>query len=132
MRALGEAKIGLNFSQRVPGTKPGPGGELYLYSSDRVGLYQGNGLLVFSTRAANLAELYGQDTIIEVEGADDFIDKLRFYVENDAERQRIARNGYELGHRELNERLVAQYMVESALGMAHTHRYAWPTTTYSR
>jgi glycosyltransferase involved in cell wall biosynthesis len=130
MRALGEAKIGLNFSQRVPGTKPGPGGELYLYSSDRVGLYQGNGLLVFSTRAANLVELYGEEAIIEVEGADDFIDKLRFYVENDAERQRIARNGYELGHREFNERLVAQYMLEATLEVVHTHAYAWPTQTH--
>ncbi|MCU0809903.1 MAG: glycosyltransferase [Thiobacillaceae bacterium] len=131
MRALGEAKIGLNFSQRVPGTMPGPGGELYLYSSDRIGLYQGNGLLVFSTRAFSLAELYGEDTIVEVESADDFIDKLRFYVGNDAERQRIARNGFELGHREFNERLVSQYMVETTLEMKYSHQYAWPTTVYS-
>jgi len=130
MRALGEAKIGLNFSQRVPGTKPGPGGELYLYSSDRVGLYQGNGLLVFSTRASNLAELYGEDTLVEVDGADDFIDKLRFYIEKDAERRRVAKNGYELGHREFNERLVAQYMLETTLGVAHSHAYAWPTEIY--
>ena len=130
MRALGEAKIGLNFSQRVPGIKPGPGGGLYLYSSDRVGLYQGNGLLVFSTRAANLVELYGDDAIVEVEDADDFIDKLRFYVGNDAERQRIARNGYDLGHREFNERLVAQYMLEATLGVPHAHAYSWPTEIY--
>jgi glycosyltransferase involved in cell wall biosynthesis len=132
MRALGDAKIGLNFSQRVPGTKPGPGGELYLYSSDRVGLYQGNGLLVFSTAAANLSELYGADAIVEVDGADDFIDKLSFYLENDAERRRVARNGYELGHREFNERLVAQYMLEATLELRHTHRYAWPTDIYDQ
>jgi glycosyltransferase involved in cell wall biosynthesis len=132
MRALGEAKIGLNFSQRVPRAVSGPGGELYLYSSDRVGLYQGNGLLVFSTREFDLAKLYGDDAIVEVEGADDFIDKLRFYVANDAERQRIARNGYEVGHREFNERLVSQYMLESVLEMTYSHQYIWPTNSYSR
>ena len=132
MRALGEAKIGLNFSQRVPGAVSGPGGELYLYSSDRIGLYQGNGLLVFSTSEFDLAKLYGDDAIVEVDGADDFVDKLRFYVENDAERQRIARNGYEVGHREFNERLVSQYMIESVLGGKHSHQYAWPTESYCR
>lgn len=131
MRALGGAKIGLNFSQRVPGATSGPGGELYLYSSDRIGLYQGNGLLVFSMRACSLAELYGADAIVEVDGAEDFIDKLRFYAANETERQRVARNGYELGHREFNERLVSQYMVETALGMRHSHGYAWPTETYA-
>lgn len=132
MRALGEAKIGLNFSQRNADAKPGPGGELYLYSSDRIGLYQGNGLLVFATKSFSLSELYGEDAIVEVEGADDFIDKLRFYLENDGERQRIAKVGYELGHREFNERLVSQYMIESTLGLPLSHSYRWPTECFGQ
>ncbi len=132
MRALGEAKIGLNFSQRTPEAKSGPGGELYLYSSDRIGLYQGNGLLVFSTRAFSLGELYGPDTLVEVEGSDDFIEKLRFYLGNDVERQKVATTGYELAHREFNERLVAGYMVEATLGLPFTHTYRWPTESYGR
>jgi len=132
MRALGEAKIGLNFSQRNADAKPGPGGELYLYSSDRVGLYQGNGLLVFATKSFSLSELYGDDAIVEVEGADDFIDKLRYYIENESERQKVARTGYELGHREFNERLVSQYMIEATLGLPYSHPYHWPTESYAR
>lgn len=132
MQALGEARIGLNFSQRVPQAKVGPGGELYMYSSDRIGLYQGNGLLVFSTRAFSLAELYGKDALVEVEGADEFIDALRYYLEHDAERQRVARTGYELGHREFNERLVSQYMVEATLGLPFSHAYRWPTESYGK
>lgn len=131
MQALGQAKIGLNFSQRNMEAKPGPGGELYLYSSDRVGLYQGNGLLLFATRSFSLADLYG-DTIVEVEGADEFIDRLRYYLENDAERQRVARAGYELGHREFNERLVSQYMIEATLGLPYSHPYHWPTESFGR
>lgn len=132
MRALGEAKIGLNFSQRNADAKPGSGGELYLYSSDRIGLYQGNGLLVFATKSFSLSELYGEDAIVEVEGADDFIDKLRFYLENETERQKVARTGYELGHREFNERLVSQYMIEATLGLPFSQAYRWPTENFSR
>lgn len=130
MRALGEAKIGLNFSQRNADAKPGPGGELYLYSSDRIGLYQGNGLLVFTTKSFSLSELYGDDAIVEVESADDFIDKLRYYVENESARQQVARTGYELGHREFNERLVSQYMIEATLGLPFSHPYRWPTESH--
>jgi glycosyltransferase involved in cell wall biosynthesis len=130
METLGRAKIGLNFSQRTFDAKSGAGGELYLYSSDRIGLYQGNGLLVLSTRAFSLSELYGKDTIVEVEGADEFIDALRFYLQNDTERQRVARAGYELGHREYNERLVSQYMIEATLGLPFSHPYRWPTESY--
>jgi glycosyltransferase involved in cell wall biosynthesis len=132
MRALGEARIGLNFSQRTPEARSGPGGELYLHSSDRVGMYMGNGLLVFSTRDFSLAELYGSDALVEVDGADDFIDKLRFYLQNDAERQKVARTGYELAHREFNERLVSQYMVEVTLGLPFSHSYRWPMESYCR
>jgi glycosyltransferase involved in cell wall biosynthesis len=132
MQALGQAKIGLNFSQRTSEAKPGPGGELYLYSSDRIGLYQGNGLLVFSTRAFSLSELYGSGTLVEVEGADEFIDKLRFYMEHETERQQVARCGYELGHREFNERLVSQYMIEATLGLPFSHAYRWPTESYGK
>lgn len=132
VRTLGQAKIGLNFSQRNETAKPGPGGELYLYSSDRVGLYQGNGLLVFCSRPFMLSELYGHDSIVEVDGAGDFIDKLRFYIENEPERQRVARNGYVLGHAEFNERLVSQYMIEATLGLPFSHPYRWPTESFSR
>lgn len=130
MRALGEAKIGLNFSHRNKTAQSGPGGELYLYSSDRIGIYQGNGLLVFSTKAFSLADLYGSDAIVEVDTPEDFIEKLRFYLDNDAERQRIAQTSYERAHREFNERLVSQYMLEATLGLAHSHHYAWPTEAY--
>ncbi len=132
MKALGQAKIGLNFSQRNESAKPGPGGELYLYSSDRIALYQGNGLLVFTTKSFSLSELYGEDAIVEVEDANDFIDKLRYYLDNDGERQKVARAGYELGHREFNERLVSQYMIEATLGLPFSYDYRWPTESFVR
>lgn len=132
VHALGQAKIGLNFSQRAAHARPGPGGELYLYSSDRIGIYQGNGLLVFSTKPFGLAELYGHDALVEVDGPDDFIDKLKYYLDDDSERQRLAGAGYALAHREFNERLVSQYMLEVTLGMEKSHPYRWPQESYGQ
>lgn len=130
MRAVGNARIGLNFSQRHRNTTPGPGGDLYLYSSDRIGIYQGNGLLLFCTRPFSLSELYGSNTLVEVDDEADFIEKLRYYLNHDNERKRIAKAGYELGHAEFNERLVSQFMVESTLNLPFSHDYVWPTTNY--
>jgi hypothetical protein len=132
MHAVGQAKIGLNFSKRYRDVKPGPGTAMYLYSSDRVALYQGNGLLVIATREFNLADLYGKDTIVEVGSDDEFIDALRFYIDNDAERQKVAKGGYELGHGEFNERLVSQYMIEATLGKTFSHQYRWPTEVFGK
>jgi glycosyltransferase involved in cell wall biosynthesis len=132
MRALGDARIGLNFSQKTKDARPGPGGGLYLYSSDRISLYLGNGLLVFSTRAFSLSDLYGDDAIVEVGNADEFIDRMRYYLENDEARRRVAQTGYELAHREFNERQVAQYMLEATLEMQTSHDYQWPQEIYRR
>lgn len=129
MRALGDARIGLNFSQRVVTATPGQGGALYLYSSDRIGLYMGNGLLVFVAGQSSLSELYGE-TVVEVNGPDDFVDKLRYYLDRDDERRRVAAAGYQLAHREFNERLVAQYMLERVLGLPLSHDYLWPTDNF--
>ena len=103
-----------------------------MYSSDRIGLYMGNGLLVFSTSEFSLAELYGPDAVVDVESDDDFIDKLRHYLDNDSERQRLARTGYELGHGEFNERFVTRYMLETVLDQPLSHNYCWPTESYGR
>lgn len=130
IRVMTDSRIGLNFSQKHRGSSPGPGGDMYMYSSDRIGLYQGNGLLLFCTNEFNLSELYGADTMVEVSGEADFVDKLRYYLENDSERKRIAEAGYELAHREFNERLVSRYMIEATLGLPFTHDYRWPTTVY--
>ena len=132
MKALGDARIGLNFSQRTHAAKSGPGGELYFYSSDRIGLFLGNGLLVFSTRPFDLAGLYGNDVLVEVDDADDFIDKLQYYLQHDDARQQLARAGYELGHGEFNERLVSEYMLEAVMELPFSHEYRWPTETYAR
>ncbi len=129
-KAICRSKIGLNFSCTPEGLSGGPGSELYLYSSDRISLYMGNGMLTFTSAANNLSELYGHDRIVEVKNVDEFIDRVRFFTENDEERMRVAQNGYDFVHSECNERLVAQYMIEVTSGQDWTHDYVWPTEVF--
>jgi len=131
-KALCRSKIGLNFSLRPTGVVHGLNSPLYMYSSDRIGLYLGNGLLTFTSAISNLSDLYGSERIIEVQNQDDLIDKVRYYTDNDKERKKIAKNAYDFVHRECNERLVAQYMIEQASGIDHSYDYVWPTDIFKR
>jgi len=131
-KALCRSKIGLNFSLRPTDIDYGENSALYLYSSDRIGLYMGNGLLTFTSKVSSLTDLYGSDRIVEIENSDDLIEKIRYFADNDEERKRVAKNGYDYVHKECNEQLVAQYMIEVASKSGFTHNYVWPTETYTR
>ncbi|NOY66521.1 MAG: glycosyltransferase family 1 protein [Gammaproteobacteria bacterium] len=130
--ALCRTKMGLNFSLRPTDMESGEDSPLYLYSSDRIGLYMGNGLLTFTSKVSNLTDLYGSDRIVEVEDSSDLIDKIRYYSNNDEERKRVAKCGYDFVHNECNERLVTQYMIETASGLNLSHKYVWPTEVYKK
>lgn len=129
VEAVGQAKIGLNFSQKHRDAQPGNGGALYMYSSDRIGIYQGNGLLVFSQKDFSLADLYGEEAVVEVADDQDFIEKIRYYLTNDAARRQTATRSHQLVHAEFNERLVSQYMIEQTMQLRFSHPYRWPTET---
>ncbi len=79
------AKIGLNVHNR---------------GAFGVGNYRlfdmpGNGIMQVSDGGEYLNEFFKVgDEIVGYQSADDLIDKLRYYLEHDEERSRIARNGY--------------------------------------
>lgn len=130
MRELGRAKIGLNLSSRPKGSVGGDGSILHCYSSDRISQYLGNGLLAIVPACFNLARLYGADGLVEVETFDDMIDKLRFYVQNDAQRRRVAATGHSIAHAQYSAELVTRYMIEATFGLPFSHAYVWPTERY--
>ncbi|MBW6512832.1 MAG: glycosyltransferase [Desulfuromonadaceae bacterium] len=127
---IGRAKMALNFNQFPPGQTVGPGGNLYMGSSDRISLCLGNGLLVFTDRKNSLASLYGKDAVVEVSDYGDFREAVAYYLANDDERIKIARRGYTVAHSDFNERLVAQYMLETLFGCSYSRGYCWPTDKY--
>lgn len=130
--ALGSCRMGLNLSH-MQSTKPpihvATDEEKYLYSSDRISQYLGNGLLVFTHRSNQLDRLYGADSMVYFDTRDDLVEKIRYYLVNDDARQRVAANGWAIAHGRFHESLVAQYIVEATHGVLSTD-YAWPTDTF--
>ncbi len=128
MDAMGRSKCGLNLSREREGphsiSKPE---DLYIYSSDRVSHLTGNGVLAFSHEKYHLGQLFTEDEMIFFDSNDDLIDKIAHFLENEDGRRRIAKNGWEKAHRDLNERLAAQYIVDVLFREELSHPYIWPT-----
>ncbi len=126
-RALAEARTGLNISRgQLHGRSVGQE-ELYLYSSDRISHYMGNGLLTFTHAKFALQDLFSADELVTYECSSELVEKLDFYLRNDEQLRRCAKAGWAKYHALFNERLVAQYMVESVLGLPFSQSYAWPS-----
>ena len=116
--AIASAKMGLNLSRSD---------DHYLYSSDRFAQYAGNGLLVFVARSTGYDEIFTDEEFVFYRDLDELADKLRYFLKNDGERQRIARNGHERYHAFFSERLVARFIEEVVTDRPLSADYAWPT-----
>jgi hypothetical protein len=130
LAALARSKMGLNLSSKPTPFSQGNGSDTYLYSSDRIALLMGNGLLAFAERGFGLSDLYGEDRLIEFEGTEELVDKVAYFSRRDGERRAIAARGHDFVHREFNERIVTQYLIEALLGETFSRRYAWPSRSY--
>jgi Glycosyl transferases group 1 len=131
-KRINDCKMGLNISVvgEIGGVDYARKEELYLYSSDRIAQYMGSGLLVFTTRDNSLEEMFDENKeAIFFKGKEELLDKLIYYKNHDDERKKIANAGYEKSHKHLNERLVAQYIVEATLG-SKLSNYIWPVDKY--
>lgn len=128
--AIGASSMGLNLSHKqttkgevVKATSE----ERYLYSSDRISQYLGNGLLTFTERGFALEEMFGEDEIVFFADKEELVDKIRYYKQHSAERMRIAANGWHKAHAEYNATRVAQYMIDVTMGQSYIHDYGWDT-----
>jgi len=128
MKAMGRSKCGLNLSREREGplnlAKPE---DLYIYSSDRVTQLTGNGVLAFTHEQYSLDKLFTEDEMVFYKSNDDLIDKIAHFLENEDGRRRIAKNGWEKAHRDLNERLAAGYIEDMLFREKLSHPYIWPT-----
>lgn len=118
---LGTSRMGLNLSWGEP---------FYLYSSDRISMYLGHGLLTFIDSRTGYGDVFSDESIVIYDHVDDLIDKVRFFHHNDSERRRVARNGWEQAHRTMSVTEVASYMLDVLLHGRPTRQYGWPDVRY--
>jgi hypothetical protein len=112
------AKMGLNISKR---------NDVYLYSSDRMAQLMGLGILALIDKRTRFDEIFGSDEIVTYSGTGDLIDKIDYYRRRDAERKKIAENGWRHAHTIFSETVVAQYMLDRTFDRPLSQTYAWPT-----
>ncbi len=132
--AIGASSMGLNLSHKQT-TKgaviQATDDEKYLYSSDRISQYLGNGLLTFTERGFALEEMFAEDEVVYFSDKEELADKVGYYRQHNAERMRIAAHGWRKAHQEHSAEKVAQYMVNVTCGTARAYEYGWDATLWS-
>lgn len=113
---LAETKMGLNLSRR---------NDVWLYSSDRVAQLTGNGVLTFTPVVPGFNTLYKEDEMVYYENKDELIEKIDFYQNNDEERIKVAKKGWEKAHKSFNVVRVSKYMIETIFDQPYTENYEW-------
>ena len=71
--------------------------------------------------------MFTKDEMVFFSSNDDLIGKISHFLENEDGRRRIAKNGWEKVHRDLNERLAADFIVDVLFREELSHPYIWPT-----
>lgn len=118
---LANAKMGLNISKR---------NDVHLYSSDRMAQLMGCGLLCFTDKRARFDEIFSTDEHVAYDGVDDLISRIDHFRRDDAERKRIAENGWRKAHEIFSETAVTQWILDVTFGNTASRAYAWPTTVF--
>jgi hypothetical protein len=116
--ALEQAAIGLNISRRD---------DQYLYSSDRLAQMCGNGQAILIARTTGYASLFSDEEMIFFESLAELVEGIARLVREPQRRMRIAAAGRNRYHALFNERRIAQYMLDVALGQFNPADYTWPT-----
>jgi hypothetical protein len=96
------SKIALNLSRRS---------DVPLYTSSRIAELMGNGILTLSPRGAGLEELYAGDELVQFDGIDDLVEKIRRFAADDEQRNAIARRGCRRNHHDYNGTEIARFIV---------------------
>ncbi len=115
------SKMGLSLSRR---------NDVFLYSSHRMSLLMGCGLLTLIDRRTGFDTIFTPDELVFYEGLDELLDRIRHYKAHDDERRAVARRGWQKAHAIFSETLVAQWILDTAFATPPSRDYAWPTAIH--
>ena len=112
---LSKTKMALNISR---------GKYQNMYSSDRISSLIGNGLLVFIKENTNFKKIFSNKEVIYYKDKNDLVKKIRYYIENNKERIKIAKAGYNKYHRYMNNMVISNYIMTS-IGLENYKKPFW-------
>ena len=99
----------------------------YLYSSDRMAHAMGNGCLALVDERTGFKDIFNDDEVAFYSTKDDLIEKINYYIKNPAQRQYVAKNGYNRYHELFNETKLAQYIISVANKNFNKDDYSYAT-----
>lgn len=117
-RAIADARIGLNFSRFE---------DHYLYTSDRISHYMGNGLLTVFDKMSGLDLFFDDTEAIFFSDIEELADKIDFYLDHDESRRKVAKAGHDKIHAMHNVEAVCRFIVERTMDLPLSQTYDWPT-----
>lgn len=120
MKTLASVKMGLVINKTE---------DYYLYASDRMSQYMGNGLLVFANAGPRYTDIFNTDELVTYQTENELIEKINYYHTHDSKCRMIAKNGHQKIHQIFSSDLVTQYMIEMTFGDIQG-TYAWPTQKF--
>jgi hypothetical protein len=130
LESLAQSAMGLNLSKTISNDARSTPETRHLYSSDRIAHFMGNGCLTFTQEGFNLQEIYSEDEVVFFKGLPDLTEKVRFYRDNPALRQKVAKKGWQKAHEKFETTIVMRYVLERLLERPLSQAYAWPGQGY--
>ncbi|MYM63386.1 glycosyltransferase [Pseudomaricurvus sp. HS19] len=114
--ALADSAMGLNLNRQEG---------LHWYSSARMAQMAGNGVLTFTDGSADFASMFPAETLVYFDSVEELKEKLLAFHHDDDMRRHWAGNCRQYFHREINNKLYAQYIVEASMQLPFSHPYVW-------
>lgn len=103
VKVIKESKIGIgvNLKENIP-----------YYTSDRLTHYMMFGTFFMTYYFPNIRDLFSENELVYYENIEDLNDKINFYLKNEYEREKIARNGQKKILEEYNTKNIVKMMLE--------------------
>ena len=123
-RELCKSPISLNLSR-----KP----HIKYYSSDRISQYLGNGSCIFVDINSKLNDLFTDDEVVFYYSSNDYSDfanKVEYFTKNIDKAKKIAKKGWEKGHRDFNGKVITNYFIDTVINEKPLNTYNWPIHQY--
>lgn len=114
--ALASSAMGLNISRD---------NRDYLYSSDRIAQFAGNGLLTLIDRATGFDDLFADDEFAFYKTEQEMAEQVQRFVSDDDARRKVAQAGWNAYTSMFNTARVGKYMIDVILGEVDPAAFKW-------
>ena len=105
---LSKCSMAVNISRGLP---------LKHYSSDRLALLMGNGLLTFVDKNCQFSDFFNNREIVEYSSLKELNEKMNYYKINAKQRRKIAENGKKKYFKLFNSKNICKHIIDKTLGI---------------